>query len=475
MSYRDIQLLEESPGSSKRVISLAVYNVGADSAREILIRCYEGYLGDETCGPIEVPPQIGSDQWISELAPREKSEAQVVWDTAGLEGIHRISVFVDPLDQVPELNEGNNHAYRSFCLPSGELPKVETSIPFLTQAHGYEYSVALSPDIDEAWPGGRFWNFLHWDLEREFGKDLSEYFGEIQVVAAGGHVLYDDGFHFDGEPGDWIYGFCELTNRRSQGPPHFAEVQGDSGSAMIFTDYVEYTFADPLSLPLELISPADEVIREPERTFRWKGLPDADGWGVVLWDTRPCPNTFLRNVIWESGEIDGDATSVSIEPDSILLIPGETYYWALWARKVTKNDGQRASYPSYALEWAEFHLALDTTSVQNQDRRATGPIDFSLSQNTPNPFNPSATIFFSIPGSPSAPHSAERTVTLVIYSLLGQQMRTLVNGVLDRGKHSILWDGRDDSGREVSSGVYLYRLTVDGERGTETKKMVLVR
>ena len=80
-------------------------------------------------------------------------------------------------------------------------------------------------------------------------------------------------------------------------------------------------------------------------------------------------------------------------------------------------------------------------------------------------FNPITTIFFSL----------ERTgpVDLVVFDIAGRTVRTLVSGVRPAGNHQILWDGTNDAGNPVASGIYLYRLTA-GDR-TETRKMTLVR
>ncbi|HEX6790392.1 MAG TPA: PA domain-containing protein [Candidatus Krumholzibacteria bacterium] len=89
----------------------------------------------------------------------------------------------------------------------------------------------------------------------------------------------------------------------------------------------------------------------------------------------------------------------------------------------------------------------------------------TLSQNTPNPFNPTTTIRFSLPSS--------QRVALAIYAANGALVRTLVDGVQPRGDHNITWDGRDMSGTPVSSGVYFYRLTAG--KFNESKKMVLLK
>jgi len=88
-----------------------------------------------------------------------------------------------------------------------------------------------------------------------------------------------------------------------------------------------------------------------------------------------------------------------------------------------------------------------------------------LHQNSPNPFNPVTTIAFDLPGV--------RKVKLEVYSLSGRRIATLVNGPLGAGHHEVIWKGQDDSGFEVASGTYFYRL--DAGSHAETKMMVLIR
>ena len=88
-----------------------------------------------------------------------------------------------------------------------------------------------------------------------------------------------------------------------------------------------------------------------------------------------------------------------------------------------------------------------------------------LHQNRPNPFNPTTAIKFSIPTRTQA--------TLRIYDIAGREVRTLVDGILDAGAKEVTWFGRDNDGRDVTSGVYFYRLSAGKDEAT--KKMVLIR
>jgi flagellar hook assembly protein FlgD len=88
-----------------------------------------------------------------------------------------------------------------------------------------------------------------------------------------------------------------------------------------------------------------------------------------------------------------------------------------------------------------------------------------LNEAYPNPFNPSTTLTFSIPEGGHA--------ELVVYDITGRIVRTLVSGPVSAGTHTKVWDGRDDSGQAVSSGIYLSRLKTG--KHSATVKMTLVK
>lgn len=112
------------------------------------------------------------------------------------------------------------------------------------------------------------------------------------------------------------------------------------------------------------------------------------------------------------------------------------------------------------------YVCYDTSfPVSVSQNESSIPKDFSLSQNFPNPFNPETIISYQVPKPVK--------VIIDIYNVLGQKVRTLVDGEMIEGAHSVKWDGKDDFGKHVSSGIYLYRITA-GEF-IQTKKMMLFR
>ena len=93
------------------------------------------------------------------------------------------------------------------------------------------------------------------------------------------------------------------------------------------------------------------------------------------------------------------------------------------------------------------------------------PFKYSLNNNYPNPFNPITSFRYELP--------KQSHVTIVIYDMLGREVRTLVNTTEDAGFKSVQWDATDSFGKPVSAGVYLYQIKAGDFR--QTKKMVLLK
>ena len=116
----------------------------------------------------------------------------------------------------------------------------------------------------------------------------------------------------------------------------------------------------------------------------------------------------------------------------------------------------------------EFQIEEMKTSSDPEDGLV--PQEFSLAQNYPNPFNPTTSVQYSVVGGQPTPH-----ISLKIYNILGQEVRTLVNEHKEPGYYTVTWDGRDGLGNDVSSGIYFYRLSVDSGRWSAAKSMVFMK
>jgi len=147
------------------------------------------------------------------------------------------------------------------------------------------------------------------------------------------------------------------------------------------------------------------------------------------------------------GSVESSVRSYSDPP----LSSGTFYY------QVTAVYDGNESEPSNEVSAA-------VTSVKG-DRETSSPADFTLGQNYPNPFNPLTTISYALPKN--------CFVEITIIDILGRQIRSLLSENRSHGNHSVTWNGLDDAGNQVASGVYLYMLKTGGY--TETKKLLLIR
>ncbi len=134
------------------------------------------------------------------------------------------------------------------------------------------------------------------------------------------------------------------------------------------------------------------------------------------------------------------------------LAEGE-YYW----RVRSKTSGSTSNYSNTG----NFKVG-SVTSVDGDEEL---PLSYSIEQNYPNPFNPTTTINYSLPEA--------NFVTIKIYNMLGQEVKTLLSEEVKAGRHNVNWNGENNFGIKVSSGTYIYRITA-GEF-VQAKKMILLK
>jgi hypothetical protein len=115
---------------------------------------------------------------------------------------------------------------------------------------------------------------------------------------------------------------------------------------------------------------------------------------------------------------------------------------------------------------SEFRVVVgDHDHVASEVQSVSVPDVIALDRNFPNPFNPSTIVPVSVP--------SEVTFDLTVFDVLGRKVRLLFSGKAGRGKHFFEWDGKDDLGRNVSSGIYLCQVTTSGGFQASQKMMLL--
>jgi len=136
-----------------------------------------------------------------------------------------------------------------------------------------------------------------------------------------------------------------------------------------------------------------------------------------------------------------DPTATQVELDTVGHLDFDFQYNTSANSYTAGSSGQ----PLGALTWFDMTVGVEEETTQ------TIPNEYELFQNYPNPFNPETRINYSLP--------QQTNVTLIVFNLLGQEIATLVNAVQSAGTHSVNWNGFNNFGQKVSSGIYLYRLT----------------
>ncbi|MEW5922800.1 MAG: T9SS type A sorting domain-containing protein [Candidatus Zixiibacteriota bacterium] len=141
--------------------------------------------------------------------------------------------------------------------------------------------------------------------------------------------------------------------------------------------------------------------------------------------------------------------------------PGDSQYVLVKFAAIKYQNNLAAITELKNLLNAPYSIPLDVTEPDNE----LLPAEFNLRANYPNPFNSCTVIEYSLP--------SKSPVTIAIYNLLGQKVRTLVKMEQAAGNYSIIWDGMDNIGEQVSSGIYFYRMETD--QFTQTRKMILLK
>ena len=162
---------------------------------------------------------------------------------------------------------------------------------------------------------------------------------------------------------------------------------------------------------------------------------------------------------------EGDLVHVTYELADGASLPDQvTFYIGLANLPGTSMDPELLNvvcgYPD------EDNPVAVSTSAVGIDGNETIPDEFALNQNYPNPFNPSTQISFDVP-------QGGEHIMLNIYNILGQNVSTLVNGVMNPGTYIMEWNATDEVGNPVASGIYFYELR--SSSFTARKKMLLIR
>lgn len=257
------------------------------------------------------------------------------------------------------------------------------------------------------------------------------------------HYLYDDGEHHDGAANDglWLV-LLNIEKRPKVGETITFDITYTDGSSETKQKGIDGV----LSKTARLLSPPDgSTVNTLTPTFEWNNPPVSGlTYSVQIDDTN-------HNRVYDVYDLPDGTTSHEIPAD--YLNWETTYYWLVSASDVNGNEA--------LTNWDAF----TTSGTAASTTRAIAQPKFGLSQNYPNPFNPQTTIEYDV--------DRDCDVTLKIYNLAGQLIKTLVDEYQTVGHYTITWYGDTDAGQEIASGVYFYRVKA-GDKAA-IKKMVVLK
>jgi hypothetical protein len=168
------------------------------------------------------------------------------------------------------------------------------------------------------------------------------------------------------------------------------------------------------------------------------------------------PNGDTAWIIRYNSPVNGSdaASAIAVDDSGNVFVTGSSY------NNLTFTD------------YVTIKYVQSPSDVKDETESSEKPVAYELSQNYPNPFNPSTTIHYTVHSPRSTVHSSIHT-TLKIYNVLGEVVRTLVDEPKEIGDYSVQWNGMNDKGEQLSSGVYFYQLKV-GEN-VSAKRMMLLK
>ena len=196
------------------------------------------------------------------------------------------------------------------------------------------------------------------------------------------------------------------------------------------------------------------------------------------------------NLLPDSAAAVGDSWSVAITPIFHNTIGNNSGWGEFWASDIPLTFPNATSF-----DWQQFYVDVTvptdaisisvrlhplgrfqgTVYMDQLEIKKNGvtdiqtdteiPTQYTISQNYPNPFNPSTMINYSIPNS--------SLVSIVIYDLLGREVKTLINNEQNAGNYQVMWNGDNNYGSKVSSGTYFY--SIRSSDFHQVRKMILLK
>jgi len=197
-----------------------------------------------------------------------------------------------------------------------------------------------------------------------------------------------------------------------------------------------------------LLSPEDDVAGLSNTpSFQWELANDPDPMDFATYNLQIATDSSFSDIAFEA------STDIDIAYELIDALPTDAEYW--WRVVATDTDSLTTESETFKFTVGYVSIAADLAL----------PTEFILDQNFPNPFNPSTTIRYGLPD--------DSEVSMVIYDIRGNTVRTIESGAQVAGWYEHVWNGMNDEGQPVSTGLYLTRLRAGSY--TKTIKMLYLK
>jgi hypothetical protein len=264
---------------------------------------------------------------------------------------------------------------------------------------------------------------------------LAPFWDDMDPGDGGTYMYYTDGTQL-------VVAFIGVMHYMGGGPYTFEAVISANGSIM-------YNY-------LDMGSPQDQATI---------GIQNSDGTiGLqVAYDQAYVHNELA--IRFSAGWLSANPSAGTIAPGSntnaSIIFDASTLDVGVYTGSLTVSGEDM----NHSVGTVNIPVTFHVEPVGIEDNAENLPKEFDLAQNYPNPFNPTTGITFALP--------TKAHVTLEVYNVLGQKVKTLVNSDMEAGYKSVTWNGKDEVGASVSSGTYFYMLKA-GDK-TFTKKMTMLK
>ncbi len=411
------------------------------TAGDTVLVCATDLAGNETCVEVEVMPH------------EECCTYELV------DGFNMIAISVEPVNPV-ELTVDSLFPFEDVYTLSGGSYIPVPSGTILNKNEGYlvmasvPRTVVLCGDPVESFEATGLtagWNLIGGPWETTPAVDAGVY--------PAGAIDLTNLHYYDGETGEYVP-TTEFAHCRG----HLVMVTSSDTATVMVPDtasskhvYVHKTKTAPVEWTARLTVESNVISRALTFGVAEDATQGIDlGHDAVMFPTLPgyadayFDNHMSKSIVRDNNQVEWDLVLTDNATINIDLegVPAD------WNLAIDGIDLRQTG---------SLNLTAGTHKVTASVQAV--PENYVLDQNRPNPFNPTTDINYSVP--------ADGHVKIAVYNVLGEEVKSLVDGVQEAGSRTVTWDGTDQEGNRVDSGIYFYKLNAGGF--TETRKMTLIK